>query len=151
MSVGMDEGCGWLDTVLVAAPPGPTVAAIVVVAAQMRLNVVPVACLEDLIALPAYLVVVDPTMLTDDEWSEWCRWLRDAEGAGQRVLPIGPARHREGVPEANLTSLPQPLGLPELAQLLASLRRAAASSQTEPSHIEAARRQQDKGEPREHH
>jgi hypothetical protein len=44
----MDVRRGWLDTVLVLAPSGPTLAAIVSVAAQMGLDVVPVACLEDL-------------------------------------------------------------------------------------------------------
>jgi hypothetical protein len=99
----------------------------------MGLDVVPVACLEDLIAMPAYLVVVDPDMLDRREWSEWCRWLRDAEGPGQRVLPIGPARHRAGVPEVNLWPLPEPVGLPELAQLLATARCAAAALQIGPS------------------
>jgi len=119
-------GCSPDNTVLLLIPQGTLQTLILDVASAINVQVCQVENATDLIALPSFLAIVDPQLLSGEAWDELCDGYRAMQDTGMKFLLIQPSPHGDKMPQFNVLKTPQNLDATYLKFLMLRTRASVA-------------------------
>ncbi len=80
----------------------------------------------DIIAIPSFLVIVEPASCSKDEWQELCVLVHALDDHDMKVLLAQPSQHRKKLPSYNVIKTPARLDATFLKFLMLSRRAKVA-------------------------
>jgi len=97
----------YMSTVLVKLDDGPLRDSVIKVAESEGFKVYEVEVWQDVVAVPAFLAVVNPDLFPAKEWKEICGWYREMADPDKKVFLTKKSLHSSKLPAGNLIKRPK--------------------------------------------
>jgi hypothetical protein len=97
------------NTTLVLLPHGELQRRVIAAAKQTNVHLCFATCETDLIAIPAFLAIVDPALLTAAEWTSLCEAYSEMQDQNMKFLLVSPSPHCAKLPAFNRVKAPEKL------------------------------------------
>lgn len=96
-----------MSTVLVKLEDGPLRESVIKVAENEGFKVYEVDVWQDLVAVPAFLAMVNPNLFPSGEWKDICEWYREMSDPDMKVFLVKKSPHRSKLPAENTITRPK--------------------------------------------
>ena len=114
------------DTALVLLPPGSLLKAVEKAATAAKVTLYRVKHDTDLIAIPSFLTILDPSLVSKTGWDQFIDFLAEVGDNAYKVVLTAPGSHRRTLPCCNLISTPGTIDWSFLKFLLLRMRATVA-------------------------
>jgi len=96
-----------LSTVVVLLQPGPLADFVDLVVRKQKAKIWKVRHTTDLVAVGCLLAIVDPALVSKNDWIELCGWYEEMNDPGMKVLLVSQSKHKAKLPSKNIVKTPK--------------------------------------------